>query len=73
MVAVLSVPLMLGYDRSVVEVVNKWHNTPETMAAVKELPTDGGNMTIRLLVIFATLTVIGWAIWQSKRATPIAK
>jgi predicted negative regulator of RcsB-dependent stress response len=30
-------------------------------------------MTIRLLVIFATLTVIGWAIWQSKRATPIAK
>ena len=62
MVAVLSVPLMLAFDPDVVP----W-STPaaENPGAVSTLPTDGGNLAIRLVVI-AVAALIGWAIWQSK-------
>jgi K(+)-stimulated pyrophosphate-energized sodium pump len=62
MVAVLTVPLMLAFDPQVVKTVNA--NLP---AEVAKLPTDGGNMGVRVAVILVTLVLIGWAMWQSKR------
>jgi K(+)-stimulated pyrophosphate-energized sodium pump len=65
MVAVLSVPLMLAFDSEVVKTVNEGNvKFPE---AVKHLPVDGGNTTLRIVAIVVTLGLIGWAIWQSKR------
>ncbi len=69
MVAVLSVPLMLAYDRQVVDTVNDAAKNPLYTGAVNSLPTDGGNATVRVAVIIVTLIVIGWAVWQSKRET----
>jgi len=68
MVAVLLVPLMLAYDPQVVAVVNKGAADFGT-DTVKTLPTDGGNLMIRVIVILATLAVLAWAVWQSKRET----
>ncbi len=67
MVAVLGVPLMLAYDPQVVSTVNQ--GVIDFPGAVNQLPTDGGNMTIRVVAILVTVIVIGWAIWQSKRET----
>ena len=66
MVSVLAVPLMLAYDPQVVTTVNK--GVIDFPGAVNELPPSG-NMTVRVVAIFVTLIVIGWAIWQSKRET----
>ncbi len=65
MVAVLGVPLMLAYDASVVKTVNA--GAQQYPGAVNTLPTDGGNMAVRVAVIVVTLVLIGWAIFQSKR------
>jgi hypothetical protein len=66
MVSVLGVPLMLAYDPSVVSTVNKGHALyPD---AIKELPTNGGDMAVRVIAILVTLVIIGWAVWQSKRS-----
>ena len=62
---------MLAYDNTVVKLVNKAHE--EFPQAVNKLPEGGGDMTVRLLVILATLVVIGWAIWQSKRTSTALK
>jgi K(+)-stimulated pyrophosphate-energized sodium pump len=65
MVAVLSVPLVLAFDKEVVSLVNTFaEKYPE---AVKHLPTDGGNIGFRVIAIAVTVGLIGWAIWQSKR------
>ena len=67
MVAVLTVPLMLAYDPQVVQTVNEGHaKFPD---AIKALPTDGGNMMVRVIAIVVVAILIGWAIWQSKRET----
>jgi len=65
MVAVLGVPLMLAYDPQVVAVVNE--AAVDYPDAINKLPTDGGNSTVRLVAILVTVTLIGWAIWQSKK------
>jgi hypothetical protein len=69
MVAVLSVPLMLTFDKQVVTTVNEGAKLyPD---AVKFLPTHGGNDSLRLTAILFTLVLIGWAIWQSKRSNEL--
>jgi K(+)-stimulated pyrophosphate-energized sodium pump len=69
MVAVLSVPLMLTFDKQVVTTVNEGAKLyPD---AVKFLPTHGGNDSPRLTAILFTLVLIGWAIWQSKRSNEL--
>ena len=65
MVAVLGVPLMLAYDAAVVKTVNI--GAAADPGAIKTLATDGGNTSVRIIVILVTLVLIGWAIWQSKR------
>jgi K(+)-stimulated pyrophosphate-energized sodium pump len=69
MVAVLSVPLMLAYDPSVVNTVNTAADNPMYSGAINTLPVDGGNFGLRVAAILVTLVLIGWAIWQSKRET----
>ena len=76
MVAVLTVPLMLTYDNTVVKTVNGGiaeynkanPTTPFTLA--KELTYTGMDMT-RVVVILVILAITGWAIWQSKRETTL--
>ncbi|MCC6579211.1 MAG: sodium/proton-translocating pyrophosphatase, partial [Phycisphaeraceae bacterium] len=69
MVAVLGVPLMLAYDPQVVKTVNE--GALLNPGAVNTLPTDGGNFTIRVVVILVTVALIGWAIYQSKKPVKI--
>jgi K(+)-stimulated pyrophosphate-energized sodium pump len=71
MVAVLGVPLMLAYDAAVVKTVNA--AAAQHPGAIHQLPEDGGNATIRLVVILATLALIAWAIWQSKRSASLER
>ena len=69
MVAVLTVPLMLSFDKSVVNTVNS-----AAKESGYELPKQlvaGGFDTTRVIVIFAILALIGWAIWQSKRESKL--
>ena len=67
MVAVLAVPLMIAYDHTVVDTVNTAAiaNGFELAKPLTYVSFD----PIRIGVIVATLVVIGWAIWQSKRET----
>ncbi|MEI8195845.1 MAG: sodium-translocating pyrophosphatase, partial [Phycisphaerae bacterium] len=69
MVSVLTVPLMLAIDPMVVKTVNE--GAVIAPQAVHVLPTDGGNTTIRVIVILVVVAIIGWAIWQSKRETKL--
>ena len=55
MVAVLSVPLTLAYDKSVCDAVN----IPKLVYV--------GTDTLRIIVLAVTAVLIAWAIWQSKR------
>src|SRR5436189_2510239 len=57
MVAVLSVPLMLAYDKQVVDTVNTAAANPAYAGAINTLPTDGGNQTVRFAVIIITLVI----------------
>ncbi len=65
MVAILSVPLMLGYDQLVVDTVNtsavKYH-----FDLAHQLVYVGVD-NVRVIVILVTILAIGWAIRQSKR------
>jgi K(+)-stimulated pyrophosphate-energized sodium pump len=67
MVAVLTIPLMLGYDRVIVDTVNKaaveFH-----FPLAKELVYVGMD-PVRVAVIVVVGTLIGWAIWRSRRST----
>ncbi len=65
MVAVLGVPLMLGYDRLVVDTVNK-AATGNSFELARALVHTGWDTT-RIIAIVVCLGLVGWAIWQSKR------
>ena len=74
MVAVLTVPLMLTYDKTVVNTVNgaieDFNKTPGGLASPFKLTQPliaGGFDATRVVIILAILALIGWAIWQSKR------
>ncbi len=65
MVAILSVPLMIGFDSAVVDRVKKG-----AADAKYELPKgfgDAPNMTILYAAIAVSIVALAWAIWQSKR------
>jgi K(+)-stimulated pyrophosphate-energized sodium pump len=69
MVAVLAVPLMLVYDKQVVDTVNQaaTDNKFELVkGALQYVSMDGA----RLGALIVCVLLIGWAIWQSKRTTP---
>jgi len=73
MVAILAVPLMVAYDKGVVEKVKEG----AALAAVKALgfvlPADFHSKnidTIWVIAIVVSLVLILWAIWQSKRQSP---
>jgi K(+)-stimulated pyrophosphate-energized sodium pump len=66
MVAVLGVPLMLGYDALVVNTVNTAAREYNFELA-RELVAVGWDRT-RVITVLVCLVLIGWAIWQSKRA-----
>lgn len=70
MVAVLAVPLMIVYDRSVVDTVNNAASAAnyELARPLRYVSWDA----IRLIVIAVTLVLIGWAVWQSKRSNRAA-
>jgi len=68
MVAVLAVPLMLAYDKQVVDTVKDAAKAADFKLANKSLEYvsyDG----LRIGAIVVTLVLITWAIWQSKRET----
>jgi K(+)-stimulated pyrophosphate-energized sodium pump len=67
MVAVLAVPLMLGYDRVLIDAVNKAarENNVELSKTLSYVGFDSG----RIAVILVTLGVMIWAVWQSKRGS----
>src|ERR1035437_2047879 len=67
MVAVLAIPLMLGYDQLVVDTVNKAAKDFNFPLA-KELVFVGMD-PVRVIVILVILPLICWAIWQSRRST----
>ncbi len=71
MVAVLTVPLMIAYDKTVVDTVNGAAKDAHYDLA-KPL-TYTGTDTVRVIAILATVAVIAWAIWQSKRETSITQ
>ncbi len=70
MVAVLAVPLMIAYDKTVVDTVNK-AAADSGFVLAKPLVYIGTD-TVRIVMIAVTVVLIGWAIWQSKRETKIA-
>ncbi|HVT79310.1 MAG TPA: sodium/proton-translocating pyrophosphatase, partial [Phycisphaerae bacterium] len=65
MVAVLAIPLMLCYDKAVVETVNA---AADKYSFVKHLTYVGMDPT-RVIAIAVIVPLIGWAIWQSRRST----
>ena len=65
MVAVLTVPLLLGYDKLVVDTVTSAAAKAQ-FQLVKPL-TYVGVDAVRVIAIIVTVVLIGWAIWQSKR------
>ncbi len=67
MVAVLAVPLMLSYDQTVVDTVNK--ASADANFPLAEPLMYVGVDTVRVVMILITTALIGWAIWQSKRET----
>ncbi len=71
MVAVLSVGLMLAYDKVVVKTVNE--GAAAFPDAVKKLPTTGGNLTVRIAVIAVCLVLILLAVWQSRRQASLTQ
>ncbi len=67
MVAVLAIPLMLGYDKLIVDTVNEGAKK-YGFTLTKQLEYVGMDTT-RLIVILVITPLIGWAIWQSRRST----
>jgi K(+)-stimulated pyrophosphate-energized sodium pump len=69
MVAVLGVPLMLAYDKSVVDTVHQaaLANGYKLAKALDYVGVNG----VRIGAIAVTLVLIGWAIWQSKRTSKL--
>lgn len=70
MVAVLAIPLMLGYDSVIVDTVNK-AAVDFGFPLAKQLVFAGMD-PLRLIVIAAILPLLAWAIWQSRRSIPVA-
>ncbi len=68
MVSVLAVPLMLAYDKEVVKTVKDAAQRYNYDLA-KPLNYIGWDQT-RIVVLLVCLVLIGWSIWQSKRALP---
>ncbi len=71
MVAVLAVPLMIAYDKSVVETV-----TSAAAAANFELVRPLTYVSwdaLRVIAIVVSVALVGWAIWQSKRPSKQAE
>jgi K(+)-stimulated pyrophosphate-energized sodium pump len=71
MVAVLAVPMMIGYDKYLVEVIKKAvapfeTSHPELFANVSKLIASGWD-PVRITVVIAVTALLAWAIWQSKR------
>ena len=71
MVSVLAVPLMLVYDRSVVDTVRKGVQSlpleaQADLAQASQLQAKGFDAFSLITIIVATLLIV-WAIWQSKR------
>ncbi|HUO09436.1 MAG TPA: sodium-translocating pyrophosphatase [Phycisphaerae bacterium] len=66
MVAVLAIPLMLGYDRLIVDTVNK--GAAEFGFPLTKQLVYVGLDPARAIVILVILPLIGWAIWQSRRS-----
>jgi K(+)-stimulated pyrophosphate-energized sodium pump len=69
LVAVLAVPLMLPFDPHVVATVNR--NATQFPDAIRAVPGEGGNSTVRIVMVVTTLVLIGWAVWQSKRESAV--
>src|SRR5256714_13497948 len=67
MVAVLGVPLMLAYDKSVVDTVNT-AATAANFELAKPLVYVGTQAT-RVIAVLVMLVLIAWAVDQSKRPT----
>jgi K(+)-stimulated pyrophosphate-energized sodium pump len=67
MVAVLGVPLMLAYDKGVVDTVNVAARDANFELA-KPLVYVGTDAT-RVIAVLVTLVLIVWAVYQSKRPT----
>jgi K(+)-stimulated pyrophosphate-energized sodium pump len=76
MVALLVVPLVIPFDKAVVSTLHKTaaglltenkisESLNAAMQALQYKPLGGG----ALFVIFLSLALIGWAVWQSKRET----
>jgi len=65
MVAVLSVPLMLAYDKTVVDTVNA--GAKETGFTLSAPLVYVAVNPLRIGAILVTLVLIGWAIFQSKK------
>ena len=71
MVAVLAVPMMIVYDKTVVTTIQKAAvpfavSDPQLVENINKLQAKGWDTT-RTLAVVITLAIIGWAIWQSKR------
>ncbi len=73
MVAILGVPLMVGYDKGVVERVKEGASLAAVKALGFTLPADFASKNIDKvwgIAIVVSLVLILWAIWQSKRQAP---
>ena len=73
MVAILAVPLMVAYDKGVVEKVKEGAALVAVKALGFVLPADFHSKnidTIWVIAIVVSLVLILWAIWQSKRQSP---
>jgi K(+)-stimulated pyrophosphate-energized sodium pump len=71
MVAVLAVPLMIAYDKYLVGVIKAAveplkDSDPELYSNVSKMVAAGWD-PVRVVVVLVVASLIGWAIWQSKR------
>ncbi len=73
MVAVLTVPLMIGYDSSVVETVKGGISrlSADLQAGLQYAMNIQyvGVDAVRVIVVVVTLAIVIWAVWQSKKET----
>jgi K(+)-stimulated pyrophosphate-energized sodium pump len=73
MVAILGVPLMVAYDKGVVEKVKEGASLVAVKALGFALPADFAAKNIDKIwgiAVVVSLVLILWAIWQSKRQAP---
>jgi K(+)-stimulated pyrophosphate-energized sodium pump len=68
MVSVLAVPMMVIYDRTVVETVRA--GAQEAGFLIPETFTTKGIGLTWIIAVVLSLVLIGWSVWQSKKQTP---